>query len=83
MDNYEQALDSHYIRCADVYSAYRDYCEAYGYKPMNESNFGKQIKRVFPETKRRRLGTTKREYVYYGLTSYQIPICGSIEKVNI
>ncbi len=69
LDNYQPALDSYYIRCADVYSAYRDFCEENGYHPMNEGNFGKQVKRVFPETKRKRIGTKKREYVYYGLTS--------------
>ena len=49
-------LESHYkydassegIACSRVYDHYKSFCDADGFMPMNASNFGKEVKRLFP-----------------------------------
>ena len=38
-----------------VYSAYEYFCNEHGYKQLNEANFGKEVRKVFPSVKRDKL----------------------------
>jgi len=71
MDNYSESLNGEYVPCGELYKAYKEFCTDNGCHPMNERTFGQHVKRIFPKVKRRRMGTAKREYVYWGLTSYE------------
>ncbi|GAG42495.1 unnamed protein product, partial [marine sediment metagenome] len=51
-----------------IYRTYRKWCTAKGYNPMSDRNFGKEIRRAFPNVAKQRLGTgTSRHYAYPGL----------------
>ena len=51
-----------------AYSAYRDFCIANGYQAMNERNFGRQVRRIFPGVERKRSGPRGgQKYIYAGL----------------
>ncbi|MBC8472098.1 MAG: hypothetical protein H8D56_21780 [Planctomycetes bacterium] len=38
----------------EVYACYVRYCQDNGFRPMNSSNFGKEVKRTLPSVKRER-----------------------------
>jgi putative DNA primase/helicase len=40
---------------SDMYMEYQEWCKANGYNALNSINFGKEIKRVFPNVKRRKV----------------------------
>lgn len=56
-------LEDHYIfiadepgeKTADIYSRYKGWCEERSYKPMGDANFGREVKRVFPGTEKKRI----------------------------
>ncbi len=57
------------VATKDVYKRYSEWCESNGYKPLGERMFGREVKRAFPTTERRRYGTgSERLYYYVGLT---------------
>lgn len=69
-DNYLYNSDGESTRCCVAYAKYKDYCIENGYSPMNESNFGREVKREFPFVVKKRQGSKgKREYAYVGLTA--------------
>lgn len=69
--------DSNTVESAAVYSFYLKWAEKNGYRPMNERTFGKEVKRVFPRSERKKSGTrTGRYYVYQGIAFSQEEICG-------
>jgi P4 family phage/plasmid primase-like protien len=45
--------------CEELYADYRRWCEVNGYSPLAARAFGKEVKRVFPKTERRRGGREK------------------------
>jgi putative DNA primase/helicase len=56
------------LPCSSVYSSYCDWCKDRGYKSLNEANFGKEIKRVFPKVQKTRPEINcKRTSVYSNL----------------
>jgi hypothetical protein len=56
------------IACSRVYDHYKSFCDADGYLPMNTSNFGKEVKRLFPLCERMNVRLAdKREKYYRGL----------------
>ena len=58
------------IPCSEVYGQYKQYCLDNGCRPLSNLQFGKQVRRVFPEVERRkRGGRGNREHVYEGLVS--------------
>ena len=68
----ECATDSRFaVRTTDVYAAYDRYCRGRGYWPVNEANFGKEVRRAFPSVKRKRIRpypkTSTRIWAYTGL----------------
>jgi P4 family phage/plasmid primase-like protien len=57
-DNYVAALEYEGLPCKEVYESYVTWCHENGYRPMNSSNFGKEVKRAF--------GAVKKEYRRWG-----------------
>ena len=71
-ENYTESANEDYIVCTEAYSKYKQWCDDNGCRAMNSSTFGKQVNRIFPNTERkRRGGRNSREYVYWGLVSYE------------
>jgi putative DNA primase/helicase len=69
------------VECGTVYKEYKSYCESNGCCALSNRQFGKQVRRVFPEVDRDRPGSGgNRPWLYRGLvpitsqTSQQIPI---------
>lgn len=53
---------------ATVYAKYREWCKRNGYVAMSNKTFGKEIRRAFPKTEKRRMGGHgSRHYMYAGL----------------
>lgn len=53
---------------ASVYDKYREWCNRKGYQRMSEKTFGKEVRRIFPDVVKRRLGgRDSRFYAYVGL----------------
>jgi len=65
---YAEAPEYH-IETDSLYSRYRDFCNQNRYMPLNESNFGQEVRRAFPrvERRRRRLPGGKRVWYYEGI----------------
>jgi len=60
------------ISCQELYQAYVQWCNQNGYRPMNESNFGKEVKRVLPSVKKeRRRRESKQTSIYSGIALRQ------------
>jgi P4 family phage/plasmid primase-like protien len=60
------------VLCNEVYKHYEQWCEANGFRPMNSANFGREVKRVFPETSKiRKGGDDNRFSVYSGIKKTQ------------
>lgn len=49
----------------DLYSAYKKWCSEFGYKPLAERQFGKEVHRKFPQCKKRRGGNKENRFWYY------------------
>ena len=47
-DRIAEGLDFEGIPTQEVYDAYVTRCGENGYRPMNNTNFGKEVKRAFP-----------------------------------
>lgn len=48
-----------------LYDAYKKWCGENGYRPLGERQFGKEVRRAFPRSERRNLGSRSgREYKY-------------------
>jgi len=64
-----EADTNNWIGVDEIYTEYSEYCEASGFKRLNKSNFGKEVKREFPnvEKKRKRDETGSLFYAYTGI----------------
>jgi hypothetical protein len=51
-----------------VYKAFSDFCTAFGYEAINDGEFGKEVKKVFPGVERKRDTSGDRIYRYHGLS---------------
>jgi len=72
IENYIASTNGDHIVCTEAYSKYKQWCDDNGYKPTGERLFGKQVKRIFPNTERKRIGgQNSRKYVYRGLVPYE------------
>ncbi|MFH1371032.1 MAG: primase-like DNA-binding domain-containing protein [Planctomycetota bacterium] len=55
--------------CGEVYQAYTSWCGQNGYHPLNASNFGKEVKRTFPDSvKMQKRKRGQRIWVFSGLS---------------
>jgi putative DNA primase/helicase len=50
-----QADPSSVVRVDNLYGSYRHWCQIHGYQPLNSSQFGKEVRRVFQGVRRVRL----------------------------
>ena len=66
-DNYQSDQKGE-VKVIDIYNSYKEFCSDYNYRALGEANFGKEIRRLFPESKKERqqeMGA--RYYVYSGI----------------
>jgi phage/plasmid-associated DNA primase len=49
-DRIAEGLDFEGIPTQEVYDSYVAWCGENGYRPMNNTNFGKEVKRAFPQS---------------------------------
>ena len=54
-DRIAEGLDFEGIPTQEVYDAYVTRCGENGYRPMNNTNFGKEVKRAFPQSTKYRI----------------------------
>lgn len=60
-----------------LYASYKDWISENGYKPLSEKSFGKEVKRKFPKSDRRKAGSrNQRFYEYWNIQFSQDEICG-------
>ncbi|MBN2455748.1 MAG: hypothetical protein JXB29_04290 [Sedimentisphaerales bacterium] len=66
--NYVASLQYEGLPCQEVYRSYTHFCERNGFRPMNNTNFGKEVKRVLPAVKKeqKRFGRGRTTF-YLGL----------------
>jgi P4 family phage/plasmid primase-like protien len=58
------------IPSRELYDQYREWCDGHGHKPIPDSQFGKEVQRVFPRAKRRKTRGgryARRPYHYTGI----------------
>lgn len=56
------------VSCRELYQHYRKWCNDSGYRQLGNCTFGKEVMRLFPSTRVRRLGSReKRERHYEGI----------------
>lgn len=68
IEHYQPGQEDECIPTSDVYGAYREWCEANGYKALGERTFGQAVHRTHPGVQRRRRGgRDNRQWVYAGL----------------
>jgi P4 family phage/plasmid primase-like protien len=69
------------IRTSFLYGLYVRWCESSGYRPLSEQQFGREVGRVFPQSKKTRPRNSKlRHYVYENIEFATDEIAG--EKTN-
>ncbi len=66
-DNYESDSEAEGLPCDEVYSNYTQRCQANGCKPLNSSNFGKEVKRTLGIEKFRGGSRDNRVNMYGGM----------------
>ena len=55
------------LACTALYSQYEDWCRERGFKVLDDTKFGKELRRIFAGIERRRDGTGDRSWRYHGL----------------
>jgi putative DNA primase/helicase len=56
------------VACSDLYFRYSAWCQSSGYRPLNASEFGREVHRAFPKIERRReTRDSERVWVYGGI----------------
>ncbi len=62
------------VECQELYRRFAEWCRDKGYQPLNEGNFGKEVKSRHPDAERRQVrlkggrgGTERRVWMYFGL----------------
>lgn len=66
-DNYEVATEAEGLSCEEVYTSYSGWCKSHGCKPLNSSNFGKEVKRTLDVEKVRSGSRKNRTNIYSGM----------------
>jgi P4 family phage/plasmid primase-like protien len=53
-----------------LYQQYKDWCDVNNYRPLASGHLGREVKRVFPGSDKRKVGTKEhRHYVYQGIAT--------------
>jgi putative DNA primase/helicase len=67
-ENYTEGFEFDGIPCGEVYQAYVAWRAQNGYRPLNASNFGKEVKREFKDIERKHVKYANRQsWIYSGL----------------
>lgn len=79
LENYTTSPNAASIACSQLFGEYKTFCDENGCRPMNNRTFGQQVRRIFPDTERSRIGSkqAERKWIYKGLVSQasqEIPI---------
>ena len=64
---YEAGNAGDRVSCSGLYENYRNWCDDHGYKPLDATKLGKELRKVFPKTERQRETTGQRLWYYQGL----------------
>ncbi len=68
LEKCEAADQSAIVYSSELYEGYCKWCKANGYHSLGEMRFGKEVRRTFPKTERKRVTTRgERPYYYAGL----------------
>ena len=66
LENYEEGTGE--VVTTEIYALYRTWCDENGYSPLNSSNLGKEVKRVFKSVERKlKRDGGNRLWIYEGL----------------
>ncbi len=70
LENFNTSLGFDSVVCKELYDSYVNWCLENGYRPLNSSNLGKEVKRAFPNIKKvqTRFGSV-RNWVFEGLAA--------------
>jgi P4 family phage/plasmid primase-like protien len=68
-ENYEAAGPGNAIASSALYQEYCDWCSDRGFKVLDIHRFGKELRKVFPSTQRKREASGQRVWKYHGLTA--------------
>jgi len=63
LDHYEEGAGE--VTTTDVYTSYKAWCDEMGFSPMNSSNFGREVKRVFKNVERRQKKENGQQFRIY------------------
>lgn len=69
-ENCEVSPPNAIVYSADLYAAYSKWCKANGYYPVGERRFGREVKRVFPGTEKKRMSISGERRYYYSELTY-------------
>ncbi len=70
LEEHVRRAPSHCAVCVAVRKAYADWCQRHGYKPLNEAQFGHEVRRAYPEVCRKKVvgpDGERREWAYFGI----------------
>jgi P4 family phage/plasmid primase-like protien len=74
-DEYEIDALAEGVPFGEIYKHYENWCKENGFKPLNSANFGRELKRVYPEViKVKKTVFDRRVAVYAGLQKVTSPI---------
>jgi P4 family phage/plasmid primase-like protien len=72
LENYTYSPNGSGQPCKELYDEYVQFCETNGNRPLGNRQFGRSVKRIFPDTEKVRWGSRdERTYTYKGLVSQQ------------
>jgi putative DNA primase/helicase len=67
LETFEQGQECDVTACATAYAGYVEWCAERALKPLDGTNFGKEVRKAFPAVERRRESTGERLWRYHGL----------------
>jgi putative DNA primase/helicase len=72
------------VPTSDLYARYREHCNAAGIRPLNESEFGKEVRRAYPGVERTRVRRAgSRVWVYAGLDWDQVSQVSQVSQASL
>jgi len=66
-ESFEAASADNVFSCTSIYTDYKEWCHERGLKPLDDTKFGKELRKVFPGVDRRRESSGQRSWKYHGL----------------
>lgn len=75
--------DNHWCPSQEMYAEYRKWCETDGYSPVNIRNFGKEVGRLWPESKRINRGSRESRFYAYSKIRKINSTVGDFDLIDI